>query len=64
LAEAGQQSPIVVVIGGSTYVVVDGHKPPAAAALYPGGVRAPHAASLTSRATSMSMAVGNRCPTS
>lgn len=26
LAEAGQQIPIVVVIGGSAYVVVDGHK--------------------------------------
>jgi ParB-like chromosome segregation protein Spo0J len=26
LAEAGQQIPIVVVIGGSAYIVVDGHK--------------------------------------
>jgi ParB family transcriptional regulator, chromosome partitioning protein len=26
LADAGQQMPIVVVIGGSAYVVVDGHK--------------------------------------
>ena len=26
LADAGQQTPIVVVIGGSAYVVVDGHK--------------------------------------